>query len=222
MSYEHLDARERMCIFYQRQMGHSHSTISRELARNNRPYIGTYCDRYAQSHAEQRKAIPRHVRLRNDHSLFAHVAGRPKLGWSPEIIANRIKQAFPRQEGRRVHTETIYQWIYKDATQGGEFYLYLVRCHKKRRKQQRYGSLRGHIPNRTDISERSVVVDERRRYGDWKGDAMVGRQHKGRFVTHVERKSRYLLAAKAETGTSAAFNQATLELYQKVSQNINA
>ena len=68
MSYEHLNARERMCIFYQRQMGHSmraiasylgrsRSTISRELARNNRPYIGTYCDRYAQSHAEQRKAI---------------------------------------------------------------------------------------------------------------------------------------------------------------------
>jgi IS30 family transposase len=197
-------------------LGRSHSTISREIARNIRPYIGTYCDRYAQSCAEQRKAIPRHARRRTDNSLFTYVTGKLQVGWSPEIIANCVKQAFPRQINKRVHTETIYQWVYKDATQGGELYLNLVRHHKKRKKQQRYGSLRGHIPNRTDISERSVVVDERRRYGDWEGDTMVGHHHQGRFVTHVERKSRYLLAARVDTGSSEEFNRASLELYHQI------
>ena len=228
MSYEHLSARERTCIFYQRQMGHSlraiarylgrsHTTISREIARNARPYIHHgYCDRYASSCAEKRKAIPRHFRRRNDHSLFTYVTENLKVGWSPEIIANCVKKAFSRHTNKRVHAETIYQWIYKDAMQGGKLYLNLVRRHKKRRRQQCYGSLKGRIPNRTDISERPIVVEGRRRYGDWEGDTVVGHRHQGRIATHVERKSRYLLAAKADTGTSAAFNQATLELYRRV------
>jgi IS30 family transposase len=201
-----------------RYLGRSHSTISREIKRNIRPHIDSYCDRYAQSCAVQRKSIPRHSRRRSDDLLVTYVTEKLQLGWSPEIISNSVKKAFPRQTTKRVHTETIYQyqWVYNDAMQGGELYRHLVRHHKKRRKQQRYGSLRGHIPNRTDISERPVVVDERRRYGDWEGDTMVGYHHQGRFVTHVERKSRYLLAARVDTGTSEAFNQASLELFHRV------
>lgn len=227
MSYEHLSARERTCIFYQRQMGRSlrsiarylgrsHTTLSRELARNARPYAAGYCDRYAGSCAQKRKAIPRYSRHRNDHSLFTYVTEKLKAGWSPEIIANCVKKAFPRHSYKHVHTETIYQWIYKDVIQGGGLYLHLVRRHKKRQKQQRYCTLRGHIPNRTDITERPDVVERRSRYGDWEGDTMVGHRHQGRFVTHVERKSRYLLAARTDTGTSAAFNQAGLELYRRI------
>lgn len=227
MSYSHLSARERTCIFYQSQMGQScraiarylnrsHSTISRELARNSRPHNRSYCDRYAQNQAEIKKTAPRYVRKHNDQTLFAYVSEHLKKGWSPEIISHRLKQDYPYQRKKRVHTETIYQWVYKDAVSGGELYRHLVRRHKKRRKQPHYGSLRGHIPNRTDISERPVAVDERRRYGDWEGDTMVGSHHQGRFVTHVERKSRYLLAATVTTGSSKDFNQATMKLYHKI------
>lgn len=227
MSYAHLSARERMCIFYQRQMGRSirsiaqylgrsHSTISRELQRNLRPYIKSYCDYYAQNRAEQRKAIPRHAQRRNNEQLYAYVADKLKLGWSPEIISNYLKREYPRNIQYRVNTEAIYQWIYKDAAEGGNLHQHLVRRHKKRRKQQPYGNLRGHIPNRIDISERPAVVDRRSRYGDGEGDTMVGHRHQGRLVTHVERKSRYLLAAKAKNGTSAVFNQASLMLFQLI------
>lgn len=72
MSYTHLNARERMSIFYLHQMGlthraigsrlnRSHSTISRELKRNKR-HIGCYCDRTAQMYTDTRKSIPRHAR----------------------------------------------------------------------------------------------------------------------------------------------------------------
>ncbi len=87
---------------------------------------------------------------------------------------------------------------------------------KNAKKQRRYGSLRGLIPNRVDISQRPVVVDMRSRCGDWEGDTMLGYRHQGQLVTHVERKSRYLLAGKAKDGTAVSFNAASLDLLQKV------
>lgn len=45
---------------------------------------------------------------------------------------------------------------------------------------------------------------------------MVGYRHRGRLVTHVERKSRYLFAQKIEDGTATSFNEASLLLFQRV------
>lgn len=226
MPYQHLSARERMHIFYLDQMGlthreigrrlgRAHTTISRELRRNKRP-IYCYCDQAAQMYANQRKAKPRHRRRHSNARLRTYVINKLQKGWSPEIISHFLKRDYPYRRQYRVHTETIYQWVYKDALDGGNLYQSLVRCHKKRRKQRPYGSLRGLIPNRRDISERPTIVDRRRRYGDWEGDTMVGHRHQGRLVTHVERKSRFLLAARIDNGTSAAFNQASLRLYKLI------
>ena len=67
-----------------------------------------------------------------------------------------------------------------------------------------------------DSSKRPEVVNQRKRFGDWEGDTMVGRQHQGRLVTHVERKSRYLLAGKACDGTAASFNQTSQSLFAQI------
>ena len=227
MSYTHLNARERMSLFYLKQMGlslreigrrlnRSHTSISRELKRNNR-VSGCYCDRAAQSFADKRKSLPRHQRCYSNSRLRQYVIDNLKLGWSPEIISHRLPRDYPyRIKTMRISPEAIYQWIFNDAEQGGMLYTYLVRSHKKRRKQRRYGSLRGHIPDRVDIDERPAVVDTRSRYGDWEGDTMVGHRHQGRFVTHVERKSRYLVAGKTLDGTASAFNQVSLVLFKKI------
>lgn len=45
---------------------------------------------------------------------------------------------------------------------------------------------------------------------------MVGHRHQGRFVTHVERKSRYLLAGRADDGTADTFNRITLVLFKAI------
>ena len=39
---------------------------------------------------------------------------------------------------------------------------------------------------------------------------MVGCRHQGRLVTHVERKSRYLLTGKATDGTASSFNEISM------------
>jgi IS30 family transposase len=46
------------------------------------------------------------------------------------------------------------------------------------------------------IAERPAVVDKRRRFGDWEGDTVYGKRTRFCLLTQVERKSRYLIAAK--------------------------
>lgn len=227
MSYTQLNARERMSLFYLHQFGlskraigrklnRSHTTISRELKRNKR-VMGCYCDRAAQGFADSRKAKPRHTRRASHPKLKHYVIQKLQIGWSPEIISNRLKQDHPHSKKKmRVSPEAIYQWIFKDAEQGGTLYTHLVRSHKKRRKQRRYGSLRGCIPGRVDIGQRPAVVEKRARYGDWEGDSVVGHKHQGRLVTHIERKSRFLLSGKAPDGTATAFNRVSLNLFASI------
>jgi IS30 family transposase len=138
------------------------------------------------------------------------------MGWSPEIIANRIKNDYPRQHAFRVSYETIYQWVYRDAGNSGSLYKQLVRAHKKRQKQFKYGQCRGLIPNRVDISERPEAIERRHRFGHWEGDTMVGGKQQGRIVTHVERKSRYTMARLIKDGTANAFNQASEHCYSVI------
>ena len=95
-----------------------------------------------------------------------------------------------------VSHETIYRWIYLDAKGGGTLYHHLRRRRKKRRRQKRYGSARRFIPGRVSISERPDIVETRERFGDWEGDTIEGKKSTGYMATHVERKSRYLIAAK--------------------------
>lgn len=227
MSYTHLSARERLGLFYMhqygyslreiaRRLGRSHSTLSRELKRNARPIAHHgYCDRYAHTQAVKRQQIPRSQARYQCKALRDYVFRQLAIGWSPQIIAQRIQKAYPRQHHMRISHETIYQWLYRDALTGGSQYLWLVRAHKKRRKQ-RPNRLRTLIPNRIDIRQRPAAIDNRHRYGHWEGDTMIGKQHQGRLVTHVERKSRYLLASVIRDGKAEQFNAASIRCYENI------
>jgi IS30 family transposase len=114
-----------------------------------------------------------------------------------------------------VSAETIYQWIFKDAREGGDLYLFLIRCHKKRRRQRR-SSLRRLFENRVSINQRPLIVEQRRRFGDWESDTMEGGKSKGALATHAERKSRYLIAGKLSDRRSTTFMKTTLRLFKPV------
>jgi IS30 family transposase len=83
-------------------------------------------------------------------------------------------------------------------------YRHLRPGHKRRRRQTRYGAGRRFIPGRVGIEERPAIVEEGQRFGYWEGGVVVGDLGSGAIATHVERKSRYLMASllpnrKAET-----------------------
>ena len=63
---------------------------------------------------------------------------------------------------------------------------------KKRRKKYGIKDYRGQIRNRVSIESRPEIVAERSRFGDWEGDLIMAKNHKGAILTPVERRSKYL------------------------------
>ena len=94
--------------------------------------------------------------------------------WSPEQIHGRLQ----REHGQTISHEWMYQYIYQDQQAGGDLYRSL-RCQKTRRKRYGRYSRRGRIPNQVSIDERPAVVNTRQRLGDWEGDTMIGKGHRG-------------------------------------------
>jgi IS30 family transposase len=225
MSYQHFTAKERhtlMHLLYCKlsyreigcRLGRHHTSISREVTRNQR-IVGNYWDEPAQRWARQRRQQARHTRKQSNKPLKAYVLKKLREDWSPETIAGRLELDFPRQRLMRMSPEGIYQWIYSDALSGGNLYLHLLRHHKKRRKHCRYGT-RGLIPDRVSIHDRPLGVEGRRRFGHWESDTVEGAKGSGGIATHVERKSRLLVAARLDDKRAETFNHATISAFSVI------
>lgn len=198
MSYKHLSLEDRHYIELSLKndmtlsqiaidLDRSQSTISREVRRNRgqRGYRYQQANRLAQArHATKVKSIKLNDEIARVIDEFI------RDDWSPEQISGRLKM-----EGIvDLHHETIYQYILADKQAGGDLYTHLRHQNKTYRK--RYGSGRNStgIPNRTDIDERPEAANNRERIGDWEADTMIGKNHKGAFVTLDERKSKLRFA----------------------------
>lgn len=230
MLYRHLTERERYVIshlhgsgYSDREIGRrlqrSHTTISREVARNKGPYA-RYWYTYTHDKAIARRHQPRHKRCQDNIQLMNYIKRQLEQKWSPEQIANRLIIDYPQDCSMRMSPEAIYRWLYKQAAQGDRQYIHLRRGRKKRRKQSGYATDRGLIRDRVSISERPPCVDKRSRFGDWEGDTVIGKQGTGAIVTHVERKSRYLIAAKLESKQAYNLTQKSIKLYRKIKRSL--
>ncbi len=214
MSYQHLSEKERYVISHlqysysireiARRLGRSHSTISREFkrAKARHPWTTYYYD-WTQPLALERRSQPRHLRRQNNQRLVAYVASKLRLEWSPQEIANRVRMDYPGDDRMRISHETIYRWVYLESSVEGTLYQQLRRRHKRRRRQHRYGTGRRFRADRVSIDQRPEVVATRQRFGDWEGDTVQGKPGTGCLVTMVERKSRFLVAAKLENKKAA-------------------
>ncbi|CAH1386403.1 HTH_38 domain-containing protein [Candidatus Nitrotoga sp. M5] len=169
------------------KIGVDKSTISREFRRNKgqrgwRP-------KQAQSFRdERRQALANGKCFSSDE--WGEVERLIREDLSPEQAANRLEL----EGGLQISHEIIYQHLYTDKRNGGDLHRHL-RSHKPRRKRYASGQeRRGMITNRVSIDERPEIVDQKTRMGDWEGDTVIGKNHKGGLVTLAEKKSRYVLA----------------------------
>jgi IS30 family transposase len=217
MSHQHLTPEERIAIdlflrlgMSRREiaacLGRSHTTIGRELHRNGS--TSGYRYQTAQKRAETRRSRPRHYRCQIRHPLVAYVDKKLRSDWVPEQIAGRIRLDHPHDPRMRISAETIYRWTYTAALHGGNIHRHLRRGRSRRRPQTRYGSGKRFLPGRIGIAQRPEIVASRSRFGDWEGDLVSGSSGRAALVSCIERKSRYLLAAKVEDKTAASFNAA--------------
>ena len=228
MSYVQLTSEERYVIYHlklyrlslreiARRLGRHHTTISREIKRNG-PIIPTwvYWHQGAHQQALARRKIPRHFRRYAHVPLVRYVERGLRADWSPDVIAASLKQTWPDDTRMRVSIETVYRWVYRDARLGGQLFNCLCRCHKKRRRQRRYGTGRGLIPGRIGIDKRPELVATRQRFGDWEGDTVEGAKGTEHITTHVERKSRYLIAGKLADKTAEVTSKAVTKAFRKI------
>lgn len=199
MNYQHITENERYQIYALRKAQHTisdiarllnrhKSTISRELARNRglRGYRPQQANRLATQRRHQASARPRIAA-----SIWLYVEAGLREEWSPEQISGWLLD----QALGCVSHERIYQYVYSDKAHGGDLHHYL-RCQKQRRK--RYGagySRRGQLIGRVGIEQRPLCVDRRERIGDWEGDTVIGRHHRGAILSLVERKSQLVRLA---------------------------
>jgi IS30 family transposase len=229
--YRHLTAEERDLLAVWKSQGLSNraiakklgrhpATIGRELKRNAPPINrGYYLSHKAQGRAEARwQAAVRRPRIR-DPWVRRYVVCQLRRGWSPELIAGRLKRLRPE---RAFSHEAIYQWIYADARE-------LIRClawrHRKRLKRgyARKGQ-KVHIPGRVAISARPAAADRRREVGHWEADTIQIHRRRETLQLVVDRKSRYAilnpLGPKTAKGMRISLNRSLSQLPRKARRTI--
>jgi IS30 family transposase len=232
MPYHHFTTEEQYVISHMvladfslraigRRIGRHHTSISREVARNRPTYAddAVYWYDAAEYFAKERRHKAKHHRKQHE-KLINYVKEKLELDWSPEAIAGRLRVDYPDDETMRISPETIYRWIYRDSRNKGSLHHHLRRRHKYRRRQKRYGSGRRFIPGRVSIDLRPPIVTTRERFGDWEGDTMEGGKGSGGIATHVERKCRYLLAAKLIDKKAATMTQQSIRYFRKVPKRL--
>ncbi len=182
-----------------RVVGVHKTTISRELRRN----CGLRGYRPHQAHclAQARQATK--IRPRVAPTTWQQVETLGRQAWSPEQLCGRLQ----REHGQTISHEWMYQYLYQDKQAGGDLYRSL-RCQKVRRKRYGTYSHRGRIPNHVSIEARPAVVNTRQRLGDWEGDTVIGKGHRGVLVTLVERKSKYTVLQGVQHKTATAVRKA--------------
>ena len=174
------------------ELGRHRATIGRELARNS--LAGEYRAVAAHEQSRQRRLGRPLVRKLERPEVAEFVRSHLVRYWSPDQIAGRAKRDFPQARDRQVSHQTIYAWIRALPTDDRRRFKGFLRFAGRRRPAD---DRRGRLPNQVSIEGRPKVVDERRRYGDWEGDTVVGAKRSGAILTLVERKSGYLLTAKS-------------------------
>lgn len=223
MSYSQLTASERNRFYQLRsttdlsiraialELGRSQSTLSRELVRNQNE-SGVYLPDSAQQRMAERRSQSKSPFSSISEECVAEIKQRLKQYHSPEQIAGRLK----RQGQASISHETIYQMIYADHQGLQTYQQYLRQGRGKRRRRGNSNLRRGQIPGRVGIEHRPLIADAKTEIGHWESDTMIGGNHRGVIVTHVDKASKFLVAGLGQNKTSAQVNQVTISLFAQV------
>ncbi|MEV8183963.1 IS30 family transposase [Specibacter sp. NPDC078692] len=184
-------------------LGRSHSSISRELARNGGR--AAYRATAAEQAARVRIKRPKLTRLKQRPALLQVVKAKLILGWSPEQIAAWLKLAYPEDASMRLSHEGIYRSIYyvyrRELDRGMSRHLRSGSTIRRPRKaKQSLG--RGRLKNRVPITARPASIEDRVEVGHWEGDLVMGKRPSA-VATLVERTTRAVKVVHLPDGYKA-------------------
>lgn len=162
----------------------SGSTISREYSRNlnfNREYLPSVAHEKAIS--RKRVAAERESKCEAYGDTILYYL---KIGWTPAQIAGWLSLI---HRGLTLSYETIYCYIYKHRPDWAKL---LPRKNKPRYMQRPIAGKREMIPDRTCISKRPAVANDKLEFGHWEGDSIVCSQSVVSLNVMVERQTQYV------------------------------
>jgi IS30 family transposase len=225
MSYTQLSLSERISLYHFRyteqlslseiafRMERSKSTISRELKRNRLDKT-LYLPDIAHHQMKARRQQSKQRFMSISTILIEQVKQRLQQYHSPEQLCGRLK----REGLAELSHETLYQMIYANHQGLGAYQRYLRQGHKQRQRRKGIQPKRGTIPGRVGIEHRPAIADLKCEIGHWESDTVIGANHAGVIVTHVDKASKFLLAGLAKNKTVQQINQVTLRLFEPIAK----
>jgi IS30 family transposase len=184
------------------------STISRELKRNVQGNEQQYHYKWAFYHMLHRKQASHKKKFRKLTTYVKHlIIALIKETLSPEQVCAYAKE----HHAVVISHETVYRFIYSNRERWLALRPYM-RHGLKRRKRYGSGTRYTNIPDRTPLSERPSVVEDKTRLGDWECDTVVGGDRKSALVTLVDRTSLFTLSTRVPRKTTKAVCQAIITL----------
>jgi len=179
-------------------MGRHHSSISRELGKNNDfVYVAENAQHAYEARRQNSKSAGKFT-----SELAQVVEAKLAETWSPEQIASTVLMGI-------LSFKTIYTWLYQGMLNRGD--LDALRQKGKRRKLV---ETRGKFAVGQAIADRPEEVKDRKTFGHWELDTVVsGRgQSKGCFATFLERKSRLYTAIMMPDRSAASMENAITQV----------
>lgn len=183
-----------------KELKRSESTISRELSRHR--VKGVYLAKFAQAEAERRRCQRPIVRKMDRPQIRDAVQDGLIQRWSPDEIAGRLQERFPKQPERHISASSIYLWAKAQGPQR-KHWEQSLRRRGRRPYHPRPPTKHGGQP----IKGRPAIIERRGRLGDFEGDLVLGLPGSGGLLTLVDRRSRFLCLELVRNKTSRHVHQ---------------
>jgi transposase, IS30 family len=177
-----------------REMGRSHTTLSRENRRNFDELFGFYSGIRAETlAAERKKSVNLKTRKMPNIPEVASefVLSSLQERTSPEQICGRLKRIF----GLKISHPTLYKHINEDKRNGGKLYLNLRHGKKKYRRKLNKDSACAVI-NKKRITERPAIAEQKQEPGHWEIDTIFGLDQKSYLLTLTDKATKFEIVRK--------------------------
>jgi len=184
------------------EIGRDRSTVWREVNVNGG--AKSYAPMRAHRRACAAARRPKPTKLAAHPPLCGAVVDGLERLWSPEQIADKLRDTFPDDPEMWVSHETIYKSLYVQGR--GELRRELAACLRTGRavrKPRGRVEHRGRLVGMINISQRPAEVEDRAVPGHWEGDLIMGKNNHSAIGTLVERSTRFVMLLHLPDGRTA-------------------
>lgn len=202
-------------VLISNKLGVNASTIYREVSINGFTYDnynGAAADKLVKLRISNSNKHYRYSKCQKESILNIFRDLSRDLNWSLNSFILRMSIELP--EVKIPSLETLYSWIYAEASTGGCLYKLLSRHHKRRHKRICRPNL-SKIKDRVSIDFRPEVVNRRERIGDFEADSVVSCGNRAGILTATDRKSRLVASTKVQSKCSLVTNKAIIKMLKR-------